>query len=301
MELVNSESISGFRQSMIDRGRLRATVDAYNRDIVNFLTFLTDSDTPHGAIGLETLESFKNWQINKGSRSSSVRRSVIAIRMFFRWLDERGSIHGSPFDDAPVPAHDHCKAREITPDQVQLMIAGSGIQETRLKSLRDTVLIFLLAHEGLKVSELTLLSWTHFFAAGASGRLSIPGDRARTIGLEAETTEAILSYRHALSEDHRTKNQLTGAAPLIVSFKGADARAVQFGITRHGLKFAVYEIGQLANLRQLNAEQLRHAAMEHKLSLGFTPEMLMNHLGLRRIGNIGKHLSAAPSDAPTNV
>jgi site-specific recombinase XerD len=212
------------------------------------------------------------------------------VRVYFRWLDERGSIHGSPFDDAPVPAHDHAKARVISEDQVNLMLTGAMIEDSKLKSIRDTMLILLLAREGLKVSELTLLKWSHFFATGSSGRLSIPGDRARTIGLEAETTEVILQCRKALSEDHRTKGLLGPDSAMIVAFKGADARAVQFGITRHGLKFAIYELGLLAQLKHLNAEQLRHAAMEHKLMLGFTPDMLMNHLGLRRIGNIGKHL-----------
>lgn len=153
MEVVNSESISGFRQSMTERGRQLATVDGYSRDVVNFLTFLTDENVDHGSISLETLEAFKNWQMAKGSRSSSIRRSVIAIRMFFRWLDERGSIHGSPFDDAPVPAHDHSKARHITEEQIHTMLTGAHAGDSKLKSQRDAVLILLLAREGLKVSE----------------------------------------------------------------------------------------------------------------------------------------------------
>lgn len=101
------------------------------------------------------------------------------------------------------------------------------------------------------------------------------------------------AYRETLQNDSRTKSELKQASPVFVSFKGADARAVQYGLTRHGLKFAIYELGAAAEIPKLNAEQLRHLAMSHKLSIGYTPDMVMNHLGLRRVGNIGKHLTHA--------
>jgi len=132
--------------------------------------------------------------------------------------------------------------------------------------------------------------WSHFLCTGESGRLSIVGERSRTIALEAETTEALKSFRKIVQNDPRTKTSFGPNSPLFISFKGADARSLIWGITRHGLKFAIYELGESANIKKLNAEQLRHLAMAHKISLGFTPEMVMNHLGLRRIGNIGKHV-----------
>jgi integrase/recombinase XerD len=292
MSLIDSQKLSGFRTFLAERGRQTATIDSYGRDMLNFLGFLEAENVDSEAIGLETLEAFKSWQLNHGSKPSSIRRSVIAIRMFFRWLEESGQLHGNPFDEAPVPAHEYNHARDIDPDKITQMIALARSGESRLKSARDAVLLYLLAREGLKATEIVQLHWNHLFTAGASGRLSILGDRARTIGLEAETTLALKAYKDALQQDSRTNSQLNGVAPLFVSFKGADARAVQFGITRHGLKFAIYELGAAAGIKQLNAEQLRHVAMAHKLATGFTPDMLMNHLGLRRVGNIGKHMTA---------
>lgn len=274
------------------KGKQAATIDGYSRDMANFLTFIQEMNVNSGDIGLATIEEFKNWQIERGSKPSSIRRSVIAIRMFFRWLEEDGHIHGNPLDEAPVPAHDQQSARAIEPEKIELMINLARAGDSSLKAARDVVLLLLLAREGLKASELVSLSWHHFFASGESGRLTIPGDRGRTIGLEAETAIAIKSYREELRNDNRTKTLLHQNSPLFLSFKGADARMIQFGITRHGLKFAIYELGAAAEIPHLNAEQLRHVAMAHKLALGYTPDMVMSHLGLRRIGNIGKHLSS---------
>jgi hypothetical protein len=62
-------------------------------------------------------------------------------------------------------------------------------------------------------------------------------------------------------------------------------------MTRHGLKFILYELGDKAGLSKLNTEQLRHFAVTYLIGLGRTPEEIMAHLGLRRIGNIAKHLA----------
>lgn len=273
-------------------GKQAATIDSYARDMANFLKFTAEMNIASGNIDPRTIEDFKNWQLARGSKHSSIRRSIIAVRMFFRWLEETGEIASNPLDETAVPAHEHQKARMIEPHKLRAMIEFARAGDSHLKSARDVALILLLAHEGLKASEIVALSWHNFFSSGESARLTIPGDRARTIGLEAETTESLKSYRETLRADGRTSQQLQQSSPIFLSFKGADARTVQFGITRHGLKFAIYELGQAAEIPQLNAEQLRHVAMAHKLALGFTPDMVMNHLGLRRIGNIGKHLQA---------
>ena len=63
-------------------------------------------------------------------------------------------------------------------------------------------------------------------------------------------------------------------------------------MTRHGLKFILYEWGEKAGTKHLNTELLRHFAVTHLLREGRSPEEIMQHLGLRRMGNIAKHIAA---------
>ncbi len=301
MLTIDHKKISGFSLFMGVQGRQKSTVEGYARDMANFIQFLEAANIQSKDVGLDTLEEFKSWLVDRGSKSSSIRRAVIAIRMFFRWLEDSGDLHGNPFDDAPVPVHENNAVREIAPEKIETMLSIARSGDSALKSSRDLVLLLLLSREGLKASEIVKLTWSNFFAAGESGRLSIPGDRARTIGLEAETTWSVKAYRDTLENDSRTKNEFKQSSLIFVSFKGADARAVQYGLTRHGLKFAIYELGAAAEIPRLNAEQLRHLAMSHKLSIGYTPDMVMNHLGLRRVGNIGKHMTNnGSSSSPEN-
>jgi integrase/recombinase XerD len=291
MFAVNDIKISNFRAHMATHGKQRSTIESYGRDLENFLKFLELERIDSRDIGLKTLEDFKNWLVQKGSKHSSIRRAIISIRMFFRWAEDCDDLHGNPFEEAPVPAHEYCRAREISSDLIDQIVIKCNLSDSILKCRRDQLLFHLLSKEGLKASEVISLEWHHFLGSNESGKLSIFGDRARTISLEAQTTSYFKSYREALQNDSRTSLNFSSKAPVFISFKGADARSVQYGLTRHGIKFAIYELGEAVGLSKLNAEQLRHAAMSHKISLGFTPEMLMNHLGLRRLGNIGKHLS----------
>jgi hypothetical protein len=68
-------------------------------------------------------------------------------------------------------------------------------------------------------------------------------------------------------------------------------------MTRHGLKFILYELGDKAGLAKLNTEQLRHFAVSYLIAEGRTAEEIMLHLGLRRLGNVAKHLARTATSA----
>ncbi len=85
----------------------------------------------------------------------------------------------------------------------------------------------------------------------------------------------------------------SGEKRMFISFKGRDAATPFPNMTRHGIKFIFYELAQKAKLPTLNTELLRHFAVAHLIKSGQTPDQIMKHLGLRRLGNIAKHIAKA--------
>src|SRR5690606_22146127 len=83
---------------------------------------------------------------------------------------------------------------------------------------------------------------------------------------------------------------------VLIAFKGRDASILIPHMTRHGLKFIIYELGHDFSVMHLNTEVMRHHAMSLLLHAGHNAEQIMAHLGLRRLGNIAKHLSAQKSE-----
>ncbi len=60
-------------------------------------------------------------------------------------------------------------------------------------------------------------------------------------------------------------------------------------LSRHGLKFLLYELGEETGIKGLNSEILRHFAVYFLLAKGLEIEEVMNRFGLKRPGIILGH------------
>src|SRR5690606_646206 len=123
-----------------------------------------------------------------------------------------------------------------------------------------------------------------FMGAEVFGSLSVPGSRARAIRLHPETSRWIRDYRKEYDAIEHPALQAAQEKRLLIAFKGREAASPIPVMTRHGLKFILYELGEKAGLAKLNTEQLRHYAVRHLIAEGRTAEEIMLHLGLRRLG-----------------
>jgi len=121
--------------------------------------------------------------------------------------------------------------------------------------------------------------------------LRIPGLRSRTIRLTSQTTKFLTVYRQKAMQINDPWAGRNMSEKIFVAFKGRDAASVLPNMTRHGLKFLLYELGARVQIKHLNAELLRHFAVEYLLSTGYSLDQVMQHLGLRRAGNIAKHMA----------
>lgn len=271
-------------------GRQPATVDSYIRDSLAFVTFLEKSNIAVGDLNPNTIQEFQTYLVNRGIKENSLRRTVIGVRQFFRFLQDHFSWDQSPFDDAPIPARQLSNHHRIHAAHVANMLQKCKDQPSVLKALRDQALIYLLAHEGLKASELIQLRWHDFMYHSQGGRLRIEGLRPRSLSLEPETAKSLTDFRQAMTSIDIEKKHTASRSFMMIGFKGADAKHWDPSLTRHGVKFALYEIGDSIGMPHLNSEELRHYAMQHKVMQGMEPETIMNHFGLRTLGNIAQHL-----------
>jgi site-specific recombinase XerD len=281
LEITNAH-IEAFGKALRRHGRLDATVESYCRDAAQFLAFLQQNRLPIGNVAPETLLQFAEWlQYEKLERRNSIRRSMIGVRQFFRYLSEASAIVGTPFDEVPIPSRDDTLGWRLDDEEVDLIFEAADAGHPAIKRLRDKALLCLLAFEGVKTSELIALTWGDFDDRETSALLRIGGARARLIALHQSTAQALRDYE-----------QLHGDGTMFLAFKGRESNLTLPNMTRHGLKFILYEIGNRIGLQGLNAEKLRHYAIDFQLALGKTPEQLQHHLGLRRPGLVGRHLLA---------
>jgi integrase/recombinase XerD len=280
-----------FGDDLRSKDRQAATVESYCRDAAEFMRYIEGFGLNPERVEGTTLLSFRDHLLfEEKDRENSVRRKIIGIRQFFRFLASEHLIDHSPFDDMPIPERDDRLKEMLQPGQIEALLRG--INPGNLKQSRDKAIVHLLAFEGIKAHELIDLQWIDF-ADTSVPTLNIPGTKNRTITLAPETHEHLRAYARHFEEwsSRMPPEKRQRFRWIFVSFKGKDGSLVHARMTRHGLKFLLYELGEKFHLPHLNTEVLRHYAIEHQLTEGWSPEKIMQHLGLRRLGNIGKHLA----------
>jgi site-specific recombinase XerD len=283
-----------FAAALKDKGNLPPTIESYCRDVKGFLNFVRRANIPYTHLDANALVEFQEHlsHIEK-EKSNSVRRKVIGVRQFFRFLRDGKIIDSSPFDEVPIPERKDTAPLEISTAKMEIILSLPSNPD--FKSFRNAALICLLGFEAVKAHELTELTWQDFLPASGDkpSYLAIKGTRHRTIPLDQRTTQNLKRYKEEFDKFFEGQ---TRPKKMFVAFQGRDERHILPEITRHGLKFILYEIGDKAHIRRLNTEALRHYAIKHLVANGMSPEAIMLHLGLRRLGIIARHLKTKPPE-----
>lgn len=288
-----SPVVSQFKKYLSTSGRGLSTVNCYGTDIKHFALYITELGLELSQVELLHLTSFtRELKESKHESPNSVRRKIISIRQFYKYLFESGQIPSNPFEESIIPERKEKLPPLLSEKKREEILETAREQKNPLKRARDLAILQLLSLEGIKVSELIGLRWVDFLAGeGGNSSLHIKGEKDRSILLNAQTSEALKEYKAALEDTGAPELSPRKLGNIFLAFKGKDL-SLQFGqITRHGLKFLLYEIGTKAGIEKLNTELLRHYAIKHLLDTLEDINAVKNHLGLKRAGNILKHLA----------
>ncbi len=261
------------------------TVEAYGRDLGDFLGFLTrhlggEPDLAAlAALRPADIRAFLGARAAAGLGNASRARQLASVRGFLRWL---ARFHGAPIAaltglrgprlKPPVP-------RALTPDQARQAVAGIGevhhpvrSEAPTMQAARDVALFTLLYGCGLRLSEALGLNLRDTPAAGGAQALRVlgKGGKQRLVPVLPAVREAIAAYLpwRAGAEP---------GDPLFIGARGArlDPAVAQKSIrnwrrlaglpehaTPHALRhsFATHLLGGGADLRAIQ-ELLGHASL----------------------------------------
>ena len=261
-----------FASSLADRGKSPATISDYSRDARKFSQYLQQHRLELQNLDRQVLEQYCQYLHNEhGNSSNSVRRKVFGIRQFFDFLCAKKVIVTNPFQAFSLPKYidnPNSAYRNIDFEHTAVYLRSR-------KLYRQLAVLYLLAYEGIKASELINLRWQDFVQDKRRSILKIQGTRQRIIHLQHETTSALLAYR---------RNRRIG-----IIFRG-ERGPHREELTRHGLKFMLYQLAQKTNNAPISCEKLRNHAIAFQLAQKNSTAAVMAHLGLRRVGIIKKYL-----------
>ena len=241
----------------IERGLSKNTLDAYSRDLVRYVDFLTVQrfdrlDTVTPAVILQFMSFLKESGLSPRSRA----RTLAALRSFYKFMVREKFALDNPTDQVVSPKSLTPLPKTLTPSDVECLLA-SPKGETPL-ALRDRAMLEILYATGLRVSELVSLKLGDLQLD--VGYLTAFGKRSkqRIVPLGEAAVDALLSYLQ-YGRNHLDK---AGSQYLFLNRSGD-------GLTRQGFwKIIKRRAAEAGIKKKITPHTMRHSFATHLLENG---------------------------------
>jgi integrase/recombinase XerD len=264
---------------MAERGAAAHTIDAYTRDISDFLAFLAAKKSSAAKASADHVRVYLESLAAKGLAPTSRARKLSAIRQFFRFLlgeglraDDPTSAIDSPKLGRPLPKILSLSEVETLIETAKLACDTSAEGAPRRRALRLDALLETLYASGLRVSELIALPRNVLAADDRVLTITGKGGRERLVPLNEAARGALAAHLVALEDDE-------GLAASLWLFPTGDGGQ---HITRQRLGQELKGLALAANLdpARVSPHVLRHAFASHLLERGAdlrTVQQLLGH------------------------
>ena len=210
------------------------TIDAYRRDVSDFLAFLAEHrGAPQGVAALAEIgrADLRSWMARRrtdGLGPRSMSRKLSAVKSFYRWLAEREGFDATEALSARAPKHGRSLPRPVAPQAAKDMIGALNAPAgAAWVAARDQAVVTLLYGCGLRISEALGLRGSDL-PIGDALRILGKGGKERVVPVIAAAREAVEAYLRLCPHP---------PAPQMAVFRGVrggplGARAVQKAVAR---------------------------------------------------------------------
>ena len=250
----------------VERNVSPQTIDAYQRDISQYLGYLNDS-------GIKNLSKIKSTHIRSyirvlndgGMAPASISRIISSIRSYHKYLSSENIL-----DKNPVLVINNPKLPKKLPDvlsEKEISLIIDSIDESSQFYQRDKAIIEMLYSCGIRVSEICNLEMSNLFIKDELIRVMGKGNKERLLPLGSRSRiyldNYLLSSRLGFIKKtkssfvfvSRNGNQLTRAMVNIILNKWVHVSGLRKSVSPHKLRhsFATHLLEGGADLRFVQA------------------------------------------------
>jgi len=203
----------------VERGLARNSLDAYGRDLADFVRFCDERKLEPADLDAKALGAYMETLADRKLRASSQRRRLASIRGLAREMMERKIIAHDPAAAIKLRPHPRALPRTLGVKDIENLLGA--IDKRSARGARDRAMLELAYGSGLRVSELVSIRLEQINLA--AGLLTVQGKAAkqRAVPIGRAAARALRTY---LSGTSRPANQ--GLPPRAELLKGRKSTAV---------------------------------------------------------------------------
>jgi len=254
---------------VVEKGRSRATVESYERDIVQFDEWLSAQQVALDALSTDDLERYVN-VLREHKAPSSVARAVASLRGFLGFLSEEGVLVVDPAAglkpsrrgrSLPKPLEEH-----VIGQLLDSLSGGTPIDR------RDRALLELLYGTGARVSEVVGLSIEDLDFDEELIRVTGKGSKQRLVPMGRSLQSALRNYLVAEGRASLPKGRPTSR--VFLNNRGGP-------LSRQGIDLIIAKRALDAGIDRstISAHVFRHSCATHMLAHGADIRVVQELLG----------------------
>jgi site-specific recombinase XerD len=254
----------------IEKGRSRATIEAYRRDLSRLLAWMADANVDLEELAERDLERYCNQLRRQQRAETSIARTVAAVRGWFAYLVVEGHLASDPSARLRGGRRGRSLPKPLDEDEIITLL--DSIPSTSPIDLRDRALLELLYGTGARVSEVVGIALGDLDFDEELILVTGKGSKQRLVPMGATLRAALRDYlggrgRSTFPEARKDSRLFLNARGGALSRQGVDLiidkRALQVGIERS----------------RISAHVFRHSCATHMLAHGADIRVVQELLG----------------------
>lgn len=254
----------------IEKGRSRATIEAYERDLEGLVHWMSESEIEIHALSEEDLERYFN-ALRKTKRApSTVARAVASVRGWTAYLVDEGHLSDDPSARLKGGRRGRTLPKPLGEEEIVALL--DSIPSTTAFDLRDRALLELLYGTGARVSEVAGLELSDLDFDEELILLTGKGSKQRLVPIGATLKQALREY---LGPGARSTLLTTSKSTKVF------LNARSGSLSRQGIDLIIHKRALTIGMDQsrISAHVFRHSCATHMLAHGADIRVVQELLG----------------------